>query len=639
LDAKAYHTYAVDFLAGTWPGDLPFFHLVLYPFYLGLVYHLGVNLTLAVYGHILLEVLACATLYGLGRLLFNRQTGLLASFIMALYSPLIFYNPCFAQVVLTLPLYLLTLFFLLKAKQTPRPLYLALAGLLTGLTALSRPTFLLILPLAWVWLFLPRKPFQPRAWFPFLRLALLYLGLIFLVTLPVAWHNQRTGGRFAPTTVTGWENIFLGNNPVAEGMGTLDFALYLHLELPGEKYINEVITTDVATGTGYRDATLKFISEQPLAWLNLLGRKINLLLFISDNHLISPYFVHNLQTVPLLTYLPFTWRAIFLAAGLGLLLVKPRQRGWLALLWGSMTLLILIFHIQERFRLLLVPLVILYAAALILAAPRLSVKAYGFALVILALACPFLPQVGWLLALFVLSRLWPLLRQRDWRRLRWPLLAAWSYVVVAGLLGQVLAFVYQAHQPQAIFLGPQVAGPIAVGQSFTVPCKGFNRLDIVIGTYHNPHPHPVTFHLRSTPLSPSDIYSDTFAANELVDRTTHTFTFPTQADSAGQPYFFFLTAPDTVPAEAITLRGAFAQPYNRYAPGQAYIGPVGAWQEFPADFAFTALCQAGLLNLVSQAFQHLAAAQGGSVGLYWGLFIGHGVLWGGALFLLLRPPD
>jgi hypothetical protein len=66
---------------------------------------------------------------------------------------------------------------------------------------------------------------------------------------------------------------------------------------------------------------------------------------------------------------------------------------------------------------------------------------------------------------------------------------------------------------------------------------------------------------------------------------------------------------------------------------------VGAWQEFPADFAFTALCQAGLLNLVSQAFQHLAAAQGGSVGLYWGLFIGQGVLWGGALFLLLRPPD
>jgi hypothetical protein len=304
-----------------------------------------------------------------------------------------------------------------------------------------------------------------------------------------------------------------------------------------------------------------------------------------------------------------------------------------------MTLLILIFHIQERFRLLLVPLVILYAAALILAAPRLSVKAYGFALVILALACPFLPQVGWLLALFVLSRLWPLLRQRDWRRLRWPLLAAWSYVVVAGLLGQVLAFVYQAHQPQAIFLGPQVAGPIAVGQSFTVPCNGFNRLDIVIGTYHNPHPHPVNIHLRSTPLSPSDNYSDTFAANELVDRTTHPFTFPTQADSAGQPYFFFLTAPDTVPAEAITLRGAFAQPYNRYAPGQAYIGPVGAWQEFPADFAFTALCQAGLLNLVSQAFQHLAAAQGGSVGLYWGLFIGHGVLWGGALFLLLRPSD
>ncbi len=106
-----------------------------------------------------------------------------------------------------------------------------------------------------------------------------------------------------------------------------------------------------------------------------------LLLVERDEYIISPYFVHNFQNPPLLQYFPFTWRSIFIGALLGILLLKHNQRSWLLLLLLSVFILFtLIFHIQYRFRMLLVPLVLIYVTALIDAAPRLTRSRFMIAL-------------------------------------------------------------------------------------------------------------------------------------------------------------------------------------------------------------------------------------------------------------------
>jgi 4-amino-4-deoxy-L-arabinose transferase-like glycosyltransferase len=597
--------------------------MILYPFYLSIIYTLvGVNLRIAVIIQILLEIVACATLYRIGHLTFNKWVGLVASILFAFYAPLIFYNPCFAQVALTIPLFTLMIFFLLKAQSTGKLIYFPLTGITTGLAALSRPTVLILVPIALLWLLFHHRV----SWRRLILQLIVYLGLVFLLMLPVALHNYRTAGHFSPTPTTNWENLFLGNNPIAEGMGTLDYVLYNHLDLPGKQYLASIFKDGKQIDITFRDEALKFITTNPVRWLNLLGRKTYLLLGESDDRLISPYFLHNLQTTPILQYLPLAWRSIFIGALLGILLLKHKHQSLLLPLLAVLILSTILFHIQFRFRLLLVPLALLYTAALVVAAPRLSRLRLMLVLIFLASLYPLLPEVGWLLALLIVSVLWPYLRHRKWQTLGWSALAIWSYLVAATLLNQIITFTTQTEQRQAIFQGPQVAGPVALGQSFTIHCDGFNQVSLVLGTFRGDHNYPVTFHLRSERDSPDDIYRSTFDVTKAKDRTRHNFTFPPQTASAGQSYFFFIDAPLTPLTEAITLRGAYDQPFDRYRDGSAYVGQPGAWQRLPADIAFRARCDVSLLVMANQAFQKLAADTFGSTIFYWTLFITHPAL-------------
>jgi hypothetical protein len=620
LDGNAYQGYALGFLKGTWPGDQGFAHMILYPFYLSLIYSLvGVSLQLAVVVQIILEVVACAALYGIGRLAFSRPVGLLTSLLFAIYGPLIFFNPCFAQVTLTIPLFTLALFLLLKAHSTKNTVYLFLAAVLTGLAALSRPTFVILVPIVLYWLFLNRTTLRH-----FALQGALFAGVVFLVMLPVALYNYRVEGRFSPTPNTGWEILFLGNNPVAEGMGTIDYVLYTYLDLPGESYVVSVFDTAKQSGPRiFRDEVIRFVTTDSLDWLKLTWRKTYLLMAETDDRLVSPYFVHNLQSVSFLQYSPLTWRSVLIAAIIAVLLVKHRHRSLVLLLLVSLILFTIAFHIQFRFRLFLVPLVLLYAAVLIVAAPRLGKIYLSLVLIVLGGLLPFLPELGWTLMLFIASALMPFVRCRDWYVVRWAGLAAWSYLVVALLIGQVISFAGQAGQRQTIFLGPQVAGSVALGQSFVVNCNGFNRLSLVLGTFGDRHHEPVTLHLRAGPDQPDDIYRVTFDVIGTKDRTRRDFSFPAQPESAHQSYFLFIDAPSANPEEAITLRGTYDKPFDRYRVGTAYAGQPGAWQELSADMAFNAYCDTGPLDLVSQAFQQVAARTGGTTVTIWALMIAH----------------
>ena len=531
-----------------------------------------------------------------------------------------------------IPLFTVALLFLLQAGLARKPVYFFLAGLATGLAALSRPNLFLIVPIALFWFLFNRIHWRRLAW-----LVIIYLVTIFLVTLPAAWHNYQTAGRFVPTPTSGWEILFLGNNPVAEGMGTIDYVLYNHFDIPGEQYARSILKAGKHNYSVYQNEIKRFILTDFGGWLNLLGRKTYLLLWETDDRLISPYFLHNLQTVPLLHYLPLRWRSIFVGAILGIFLLRYKPRNLLLLLTlAALILLTIPFHIQFRFRLLFVPLVLLYVSGLIVNAPRLSRSGFVLALVVLAGLVPFLPELGWLLLLFTASTLWPYRQRRNWQLLRWSALAAWSYLVVALLLSQVITFMTQTGQPQAIFSGLPVAGSVALGQSFIVKCDGFNRVSLVLGTFGPVHSQPVTLHLQAGMASVEDIHRVTFEVTEVTDRMGRDFTFPTQADSAGQAYFLYLEAPLAAPAESITLRGAYDQPFDRYGEGSAYAGQPGAWQKLPADLAFTAWCDTGLLQLTNQTFQRLAGQVFGSAIFYWTILLTHLATLVAALLRLLK---
>ena len=633
LDGKPYQNFAQGILDGFWPGYGPFTYMILYPYYLATVYAaVGVNLKAAVLLQSLLEVVTCAALYGMGRLTFNRPVGLLAAALCAFYSPLIFFKPCFDQVNLTTPAFSLAIFFLLKARASTRLLYFVPAGVMMALTGLSRPNIFALGLIVGLWLLFTR-----RGWRRLFLEGMVYGATIFLITLPVSWHNYQSGYRFSPTPVSGWEALFTGNNPVAEGLDMTDYVLYNYIDLPGAHYIKAVIEAEEQTKTAYRAETLNFMMTEPLAWLDLTLRKSYLLLGETDNNLISPYFVHNLETTPLLRYFPFEWRSVFIGALLGMLLLAGHRYWGLTLPFViGLAGVTIIFYAQLRFRLAFMPLILLYTAAFIGVVPRLSRWKVRLALLVLALLYPFLPALGWLILFFMISSLGPYLQRRDWPALHWRALAVWSYLVVAFLLGQVMTFVTQSGQEQAIFRGPQIAGPVAVGQTFVVPCDRFNRVTLKMGTFGFANTKPAIFHLRTGPDSLEDIYRVTFETHSIKDRAPYDFTFPALANSAGQSYFFFIEAPLAAPAESITLRGSYDRPFDRYKPGSIYAGQAGAWQKLYGDAAFQARCEAQPIQLAQQAFQKLAADHFGSAGFYWTVLVSHSLLLLMALFKLWR---
>lgn len=635
LDANSYHhLYALGLLDGDWPDDTPFAHMILYPFFLGTVYSLvGVNLHIVVVLQSLLEILACAAMYGIGRAVFNRQTGLLAATIMAFYGPLIFFNACFAQMILSIPLFSLAILFLLKTQNSGQLGYLVIAGVMTGLTALSRPTFFLLVPITLLWWLHQRIVIRRM-----LVQSIAYGVAVFLVVLPAAWHNYRTGDTFAPMPVSGWENIFQGNNPVAEGMGHVEYVLFVYLDPAAEVYINDIRTrAKEQSATIYRHEVLTYLQDDPWGWLNLMGRKIYLLLGVSDDNLISPYFFHNLQTVPFLQFFPFEWRSIFVASLLGVLCLKSKPRNSLLLmLFVALPLFTVLFHIQFRFRLLLVPVTILYAAVFISSIPQLSRGAFMLSFTLLAGLTLFWPVFGWLLGLIFAIRCWTVYRTGHRQSLLYGLLAAWCYIVVALLFHQVYSFINQPSQRQTIMTGPPIAGSMALGQSLMVSCAGFNQLDLVLGVSPHGEPRPATFHLRSSPDSSDDIYTIDFNPNGLPDRTKQRFIFPPQLDSAGQTYFVFVEAATAGATQAMTLRGIYDQPFDRYQFGSAYVGQPGNWQKLTGDLAFTARCQGNLLTMTQQAWADLASHFYGPLWLYWGVFLGHLGLLGGVLVRLFQ---
>jgi len=618
LDANSYHQiYAKGLLNGTWPGNEPYFHMILYPYYLAGIYALvGISLRVVVVIHILLEVVTCASLYRIGRLAFNRPAGLLASFFFAIYAPTIFFNPCYAQVALSVPLFVVTLFLLLKMHKTNRLGYLIGAGLTTGLAVLSRPTFFQLVPIIGIWWLVNRLP-----WRRIVLQAITYGAIIFLVTLPATLHNYRTAGFFSPMPVSGWEIFFLGNNPYAEGMGWVDYVLYNHFDVEGEQYAIDVrARANQSSSDVYREEAFRYIVTNPVDWLNLLWRKTYLLVGESDDQLISPYFVHNLQAVAFMHYLPLGWRVGFIAALLGMLLVKHKHKFLLVLLLVALIGFTIMFHIQYRFRLLLVPLVMLYAAALIVEAPKLSRWRFMAALAVLAGLTPWLPSLGWMLGLFLLFTVYPLLQNKQWRQFGWAAIVIWGYAVVALLMGQIFYFTHQSRQTQALFLGPSISGPLALGQSFVVHCNGFNRVSLNLGLPGEVQREPATFHLRAAADSPDDIYSTPIDTSGVQDRVWYNITFPAQANSARQSYFLFIDAPQVTSNRAMTLRGTYDQPFDRYREGTAYVGRPGAWQEIPGDLAFSAFCDDNPLAIANQA---LAQWLGRAWMLGWMLLVIH----------------
>jgi tetratricopeptide (TPR) repeat protein len=413
LDPGFYYRWGQEIASGNWLGKEPFVQSPLYAYLLGILMKIvgtGVGPILVVQsligtGTVLLTYLA-------GRRLFGHGHGVAAAVLIALYGPFIFEEGMVMKTFLSPFLTLALLLMLDKAggAEGPRAARLfAVAGIVYGLTTLDRDNFILLAPvLAGLALVLGgganRRGLRAAGAFT--------LGTVLMIA-PVTLRNWIVSHEFVLLTTGGGEVFFIGNNADANGLYVPPPFVrpdprYEHADFIARagEITGHPMTPMQSSWFWFREGA-KFIAEEPLSWLRLLGRK--LVHFWNFYELPDNLDYDILQRFsPLLsalngTFPPPGWRTLAVPAGgswapvrlhlystfgtvaplglFGILLTWRRWRRYLPLyilVFGYMGTVLLFFNFS-RFRVPIVPILALFAAPALFALGRFLRRLGGLA--------------------------------------------------------------------------------------------------------------------------------------------------------------------------------------------------------------------------------------------------------------------
>ncbi len=220
MDPLYHHQWAQAFAAGREAEFIggAYFRAPLYPWLLGSVYWLtgespGTPRRLqAVIGS-----LSCGLLFLIGRRAFGRAVGGIAGLAAATYPMLMYFDSELKTEGLSIFLNLLLMLLLMRTQERRGVWRWGIAGILLGLSAITRPTILLFAPALVMWVFW----LHGRAW----RRSLGYSAALFLGTVativPITVRNAVVGGDAALIATSGGVNFYIGNNPGSDGMSAV----------------------------------------------------------------------------------------------------------------------------------------------------------------------------------------------------------------------------------------------------------------------------------------------------------------------------------------------------------------------------------------------------------------------------------
>jgi tetratricopeptide (TPR) repeat protein len=218
LDSRFHDQWARGIAFGQWTPDLErirteaYFRAPLYPYFLAAVYRwLGDGPILLFTIQALLGALTTAVMYSFCRATVGPAAAWVAVALCIGYWPFTYHEAERMLPALSLPLDMLLLAVLVVAGRTGKYSYTCLAGVVAGLSAITRPSVLIVLPLGMLWLFLRVRVNTWR------HVTLLALATM-VVILPVTLRNAVVGRDFVPIAWQGGVNFFIGNNAESNGV-------------------------------------------------------------------------------------------------------------------------------------------------------------------------------------------------------------------------------------------------------------------------------------------------------------------------------------------------------------------------------------------------------------------------------------
>ena len=220
VDSRWHLLWAREIVAGNLLGKGVFYRAPLYPYALAAVIALvGDHIWLLKVIQAIAGSLTTVLVFRLGRRVFTPRIGLAAGIIWALWPTTIYYESEFFIASLIQPLNLWALYRLAGAAKEGRfnPRATLVTGLILGLSAIARPNILIFVAGLTVWIWWrfrstggSRKPLL-------IPIGALLAGLSLPISV-VAFRNAVVGHDFVPISYQGGVNLYLGNNPKADGL-------------------------------------------------------------------------------------------------------------------------------------------------------------------------------------------------------------------------------------------------------------------------------------------------------------------------------------------------------------------------------------------------------------------------------------
>ncbi len=352
-DHATYAFMARGFFRGYWPNltHAPFYFSPLIAFYMIVVSMLfGEHLTAVRVMTALFGSVGVILAYLIAKKTINQFAAYLTAAFCACNSVLIFYDISLLSDPLVTVLNLLALWLMLKWNEHLSVRTTMLLGIALGLTALSRGTIALLMPLFFLWTLLTGTGTLRRK---IAHLTLLCLTTAFVI-LPVTIRNyfSTDSHPFVPTNMAGGIVLWANLNPSANGMGGYD-----------AQALQEARNRMKSNGTTFGDEVRRFIIEQPAEFLQLEFRKLKLFLRgyeVCDNW---PYYIfRHLSKV-----LRLPWFNFVIIAPLGVMGMLAAFRRWKILLplYGFVAVQLfssLVFNAASRYRLPVVPALSIFGA-------------------------------------------------------------------------------------------------------------------------------------------------------------------------------------------------------------------------------------------------------------------------------------
>lgn len=380
MDEAYYRSEAQNILLGVPQPTDSWFMTPLYPYFLSAIFLVRDAPVAAYLVQMILGAALAPLAFVLARRLMGPLWGVVAGLAVATFAPLVFFEGLL--LVESLVTVSLTASFVLAVGGRQAPARAAVSGLLLGIAILGRGSNAVLLPvwLLWFW-FAERSsaagsaerpapasiPRWKRAWKP----AWLWCAAGCLVTLlPLLAYNATHARQPLFLTANGGFNLYLGNGPQATGIFQLPEDLDLAQDPLALRYVQRNIQRPVTASEAqhfWMQKTLEHVREHPGRAVQLVAWKL-LLFWNRTSFPQVEGFETAIETLPLSRW-PF-WRSLLvlplalLAVGIVILDRRHPEAAARRFLVASVLLYsaaIALFFITDRYRMGILPLVIVLA--------------------------------------------------------------------------------------------------------------------------------------------------------------------------------------------------------------------------------------------------------------------------------------